>query len=129
MLFVECVVCSGQKGDVGVLRWTDEVRGVEHSAVVVATERPYKNGIAMLIDVRDQPGNAAENEGTLTTNANLSSLRDGLTVRARVDQNHRNACSVHHSATHLLNASLRELLGPQVEYQQANKIMCGLKYR
>eukprot|EP00750_Incisomonas_marina_P033840 INCI9984.1.p1 GENE.INCI9984.1~~INCI9984.1.p1 ORF type:complete len:717 (-),score=109.56 INCI9984.1:234-2384(-) len=112
---------GGQAGDVGVLRWTDESRNfMEQSAVVLATERPYRDGIALFVDTHTD-GTVLPGIGDFklphevpTPPVNVNSLRVGQKVRARVDQHHRSMCSVHHSATHLLNAALRELLGPHV---------------
>ena len=115
---------GGQAGDIGVLRWTDDTRGgVEQAAVVVATERPYRNGLALLLDFVGS-GSAADVDDESVFN--IASLREGLVVRARVDQQHRASCSVHHSATHLLNAALREALGAHVtQVRLIPMLFCG----
>jgi len=117
---------GGQAGDVGVLRWTDPARKREQSALVVATERPYRDGIALLVDFQGETGASdSVDDGCARS---LGSLLEGTTVRARVDQNHRAACSIHHSATHLLNAALREMLGPHVLQAGSSVTDTGLTF-
>jgi len=83
---------GGQSGDIGRLELLD---GTNRVLNVVRTEKPYDGGIAVCLDKRDDS----------------SSLCVGSKVRAVVDVKHRASSSVHHTATHLLHAALRDVLG------------------
>jgi alanyl-tRNA synthetase len=87
---------GGQDGDVGTLAVSD---GTE--LLVVATERPYDAGIALRVAL---PTRASDAE-----RADLRARLDvGSPVVARVGERARRRCSAHHTATHMLAASLRE---------------------
>ncbi len=81
---------GGQVGDRGELLWN--------------------GGRAAVLDSRPA-GAGASVQSCLVE---LGALRSGASVRARVDQDHRAGCAAHHSATHLLNRALREVLGEGV---------------
>ncbi|MDG4552690.1 MAG: alanine--tRNA ligase [Candidatus Competibacter sp.] len=61
-------------------------------------------------DTRKQGEGAFVHIGTLRQ----GQLRTGATVLAQVDAGQRQATALHHSATHLLHAALRRVLGPHV---------------
>ena len=61
-------------------------------------------------DTQSQGSGAQAHIGTLAE----GELRPGQTVTARVDADRRQATVLNHSATHLLNAALREILGDHV---------------
>ncbi len=61
-------------------------------------------------DTRKQDGGVFIHIGTLQQ----GQLRVGATVMAQVDVVQRQATALHHSATHLLHAALRRVLGPHV---------------
>ena len=81
---------GGQVGDRGQLDWPG-------GAAVVDDCRPAGSGSTVI--------SCAVTSGR---------VEPGLRVRAVVDRDHRRGCAAHHSATHLLNAALRLVLGPEV---------------
>jgi len=81
---------GGQVGDRGQLEWEGG------RAVVLDTQTPHPG--AQLQRCRIEQGE----------------LEAGQTVTATVDREHRQACAIHHSATHLLNACLHRQLGEGV---------------
>jgi len=93
---------GGQSGDRGSLIFENTVHKVED------TVKPYKGGIALL--VRGGVGPLELNVGDF--------------VEARVDVPWRNGCAVHHTATHLLNAALRHVLGEQI-LQAGSMVTCN----
>ncbi len=82
---------GGQVGDTGALGNADSEFAVE--------------------DTRKHGQHAHLHVGRVTQ----GSLSVGDTVAARVDAERRHAIRLNHSATHLLHAALRELLGPHVQ--------------
>ncbi|CAK9114643.1 Alanine--tRNA ligase (Alanyl-tRNA synthetase) (AlaRS) [Durusdinium trenchii] len=83
---------GGQVSDTGVL----EVGC--HALPVLSCRVPYSGGIALLVECGEL--------GHLLT--------PGTTVKALVDEDTRKSCSVHHTATHLLQSALRSTLGCHV---------------
>ncbi len=82
---------GGQVGDRGVLRGADSEFQVQ--------------------DTRKQGGNVFGHVGDLTA----GQLRIGDVVQAQVDAANRQAIALNHSATHLLHAALRQVLGEHVQ--------------
>jgi len=80
---------GGQVGDCGGLAW-------EGGSAVVLDTRPAGRGRIHLCRI------------------DRGSLAPGARVTARVDVERRLQCARHHSATHLVNAALRSVLGPGV---------------
>eukprot|EP00939_MAST-03C_sp_MAST-3C-sp1_P000003 g3.t1 len=87
---------GGQAGDVGELRLLD---GSSRRFRVVGTECPFPDGYAL----------------RLARKEDASALVVGAKLEARVDRTHRTGCAAHHTATHMLNASLREVVGSPAE--------------
>lgn len=82
---------GGQVGDTGELHWADGRATVLDTTYVAGTE-------SRVHDVRVDDGE----------------LRTGATVHASVDAARRAQIARHHSATHLLNRALRDVLGDNV---------------
>ncbi|MHB8323018.1 MAG: alanine--tRNA ligase [Candidatus Dormibacteria bacterium] len=81
---------GGQVGDRGLLTW-------DGGRAEVLDSRPSNSGSSVQV-CRVEAGE----------------LVSGQTVTARVDPGHRSGCAAHHSATHLLNRTLRLVLGAGV---------------
>jgi alanyl-tRNA synthetase len=86
---------GGQVGDAGELRGADGVRFI--------VEDTQKRGTA---GAHSHIGHVAADGAT---------IREGMTLAATVDTRLRNATALNHSATHLLHAALREVLGTHVQ--------------
>ncbi|HIZ50482.1 MAG TPA: alanine--tRNA ligase, partial [Candidatus Pseudomonas excrementavium] len=73
----------------------------------------YLEGAGVRFDVRDttKAGGAHLHHGVVST----GSLSSGTAIRAVVDDSVRDATKGNHSATHLLHAALREVLGEHVQ--------------
>jgi alanyl-tRNA synthetase len=84
---------GGQVGDAGELIGADATRFI--------VEDTQKRGT----------GGAHSHLGRLAT----GTLREGMVLRAEVDARLRNATALNHSATHLLHAALRQVLGTHVQ--------------
>jgi len=80
---------GGQVGDLGSIRDQDKVFDVSSTT---------KNGDAFL------------HQGSIA----MGSLEVGANISAQVDQNNRDATRINHSATHLMHAALKDILGNHV---------------
>ena len=87
---------GGQVGDTGELKW--EAAGGHRGTACVADCK----ALAPKRHVHFVQGLAGE-------------LRVGMTLRAEIDLERRNRIRAHHTATHLLHAALREVLGTHVK--------------
>lgn len=74
---------------------------------MLSAAKPYDNAIVLKLGVAD--------DGT-----DCSALLPGAEVLAVVEKEHRLGCSIHHTATHLLHAALRERLGTQLAQSGSN---------
>ncbi len=90
---------GGQVGDTGKLRW-DSAEGVAHreSAYVVGCHAPAPKRSLHQVDRMTSGG-----------------LVEGQSLHAEVDRVRRNSIRAHHTATHLLHAALRQVLGTHVK--------------
>ncbi len=94
---------GGQIGDTGILIWG--------------------TGQAKILDTQ-------KNEGGYffhSIQVEIGDLKTGEVAKALVDVNRRDLIRKHHTATHLLHAALREILGPHV--QQAGSYVCDTYLR
>jgi len=85
---------GGQIGDTGVL---------------VVEDQTYP-----VLDVQKMPN------GQFLHQLENHSIEEGMTVTAKVDEEKRRMTMIHHSATHLLFASLRKIVGDHVSQQGSN---------
>ena len=92
---------GGQVGDAGELSWEGE--------------GGKGGGRAVVLDTRRAAGGAVSLHRCRVTSGELSVGTEGVT--ARVDQRRRSAAAAHHTATHLLQAALKSVLGEDVGQQ------------
>ncbi|KAG0225265.1 hypothetical protein BGW41_004744 [Actinomortierella wolfii] len=90
---------GGQVPDTGRLRLAN---GSEWKVIDVFS--PYERGIAIRVQPTDE--NSVEDD--------LQCLRKGFQISTFVDKSRRDGAAAHHSATHLLNAALRRVLGKPI---------------
>jgi alanyl-tRNA synthetase len=93
---------GGQVGDAGELRESSG-KGASGSHARFIVEDTQKRGTA---GAHSHIGRVAAEGGA---------IREGMTVTAEVDARLRRATALNHSATHLMHAALREVLGTHVQ--------------
>jgi len=86
---------GGQVGDAG------ELRGA--------------SGVRFIVEDTQKRGTAGAHSHIGHVAADSATIREGMTLGASVDTWLRNATALNHSATHLLHAALREVLGTHVQ--------------
>jgi alanyl-tRNA synthetase len=79
---------------------------------------PYEGGLVLRVKV-EQAESPETPEGREVDEAEFRVLTDMLSkgqvgLRAEVDARHRRGVRAHHTATHLLHASLRQVLGTSI---------------
>ncbi|MCB4755735.1 MAG: alanine--tRNA ligase [Elusimicrobia bacterium] len=123
---------GGQVGDKGGIHST----GGDVAASVLNTHKPINDLISHTVTVLSLPPDGGRPGGgapPLTPplagrgTENLGGLSVGDTIELRVDKNHREPTMRHHTATHLLHAALRKVLGPQAT--QAGSLVSPEKLR
>ena len=75
-----------------------------------------------VLDVQKMPN------GQFLHQLDTHQLKEGMTVTAKVDEEKRRMTMIHHSATHLLFASLREIVGDHVSQQGSNVSSEALRF-
>ena len=103
---------GGQVGDCGFLLANG------FSFKILDCVKPYEGGIVLMTECCSSENEAGDA---------LSILKVGTEVKAVVDMKHRLACSIHHSATHMLQYALRKVLGNHVT--QAGSLVNDEKLR
>src|SRR5581483_5718616 len=98
---------GGQVGDTGMLSsaWVANLATGERSAP------PPGVGVQFVVEDTQKRGAAHSHIGRLT----CGTVRIGDTLDAHVDGERRRATALNHSATHLLHAALRKVLGAHVQ--------------
>ena len=89
---------GGQVGDHGTLRWSSDAGSTYRFDCIVTDCRAMA------------PKRHVHFASNMT-----GELKVGTTVRAEIDTDRRNRIRAHHTATHLLHAALREVLGTHVK--------------
>ena len=106
---------GGQVGDVGVLSAVLTSSGPVHVAgrapMSLTLTPPPEAGARFAVSDTQKRGAAHSHMGRLVEGG----IRVGDTLHAHVDGGHRRATALNHSATHLLHAALRNVLGTHVQ--------------
>ncbi|KAK9729665.1 hypothetical protein K7432_000072 [Basidiobolus ranarum] len=96
---------GGQVADKGYIQSTDGQRWE-----VTDVFQPYEKALALRIRPE---GNGCQDLGELDPDM-LEGLKVGSVVKAVVDTDYREGAAIHHTATHLLNAALKNVLKKEV---------------
>jgi alanyl-tRNA synthetase len=102
---------GGQVGDRGFLQIVAPGHVADGARFAVLDTQKAGNGIALLMSDTSTYVNESDIHETFAT---LQPLVGKATVLAIVDGQRRHATAVHHSATHLLQAALRQVLGAHI---------------
>ena len=105
---------GGQVGDVGYLGAGGSVHGAKAPKappVSLTLTPPPEAGVRFVVSDTQKRGAAHSHMGRLVDGG----IRVGDTVHAHVDGARRRATALNHSATHLLHAALRKVLGTHVQ--------------
>ena len=93
---------GGQVGDAG------ELRGVGAASAAAA-------GVHFIVEDTQKRGTAGAHSHLGHVATDGAAIREGMMLTAIVDERLRGATALNHSATHLLHAALREVLGTHVQ--------------
>ncbi|KAM9981267.1 hypothetical protein ACTFIY_003575 [Dictyostelium cf. discoideum] len=93
---------GGQVGDVGELNNVSSGKNVYR---VINTIKPYEGGLVLIVEWDPSKQLASQV---------YQDLKQDSLLNCRVDRSIRNQIAVHHSATHLLHAALRNVIGKSV---------------
>jgi alanyl-tRNA synthetase len=106
---------GGQVGDAGTLSGTDAAAGrdakLAKAMSSLTLSPPASAGVQFVVEDTQKRGAAHSHIGRLTE----GSIRVGDTLSAHVDGARRRSTALNHSATHLLHAALRKVLGTHVQ--------------
>jgi alanyl-tRNA synthetase len=106
---------GGQVGDVGVLSATgssgDGSKAAKPVPMSLTLTPPPEAGVRFVVSDTQKRGAAHSHIGRLVDGA----IRVGDSLQAQVDGERRRATALNHSATHLLHAALRKVLGTHVQ--------------
>lgn len=81
----------------------------DHGFLYVSEDRNQKNAVVEIKDVQKSLGNIFVHKGTIKEGV----VEVGKEVEAAVDANLRQRAKIHHTATHLLQAALKKVIGDE----------------
>ena len=95
---------GGQVGDTGKLQWPNG------QATVIDTLAAWEGGTVLLL----RPERFLDETAEAAWQRTVESLSIGSNITAVVDTDRRKQTAAHHTATHLLHAALRAVIGPSI---------------